>query len=154
MLKQGLAVVALLAMAGCASDQGGSQPAASNSSQPSQMAAQQAPTSAELAAYAGSHQYPQNDQTKNDIRAAALVNGDTIKIYNFGTDPIRDADVWVNRAFVRHVNAIAPGSSVAIHMSNLYNGVGQQFSATGDHVNVVQIEQDHSLQTLMGPAPE
>lgn len=154
MLKQGLAVVALLALAGCASDQGGSQPTASNGSQTSQMAASEGPTSAELAAYAGSHQYPQGEQTHSDIRAAALINGDMIKIYNFGTDPIRDADVWVNRAYVRHVNAIAPGSSVVIHTTNLYNAVGQQLAQKGDHVNIVQVEQDHTLQTLMGPAPQ
>lgn len=153
MLKQGLALTALLVMAGCASDQGGSQPAASNSAQ-SQMAAPSAPTSAELAAYAGSHQYPQSEQARNDIRAAALIAGDTIKIYNFGTEAITDADVWVNRAFVRHINAIAPGSSTAINMSHLYNGVGQQFAASGAHVNIVQIEQDHTLQTLMGPAAQ
>lgn len=154
MLKQGLAVAALLIMTGCASDQGGSEPAASSGQQSAQVAAQQPPTTAELAAYAGSHQYPQGEQTRSDIRAAALVNGDTIKIYNFSTDPIRDADVWVNRAYVRHVNAIAPGSSVAIHTNHLYNGVGQQFAAKGEHVNIVQIEQDHNLQTLMGPAAE
>lgn len=153
MLKQGLAIMALLVMAGCASDQG-SQPAASSGSQSSQVAPLQPPTSAELAAYAGSHQYPQGEQTRNDIRAAALVSRDMIKIYNFSTDTIRDADVWVNRAYVRHISAIAPGSSVAIHTTNLYNGVGQQFADKGEHVNIVQIDQDHNLQTLMGPAAE
>lgn len=153
MLKQGLAVMALLVMAGCASDQGGSQASSSNP-QSSQMAGPQAPSSAELAAYAGSHQYPQNEQTGNDLRAAALVNGDTIKIYNFGTQPIRDVDVWVNRTYVRHVNAIGPGSGISLNTSNLYNSVGQQLSTKGDRVNLVQIEQDHSLQTLMGPIQE
>jgi hypothetical protein len=152
MIKQGLALAVLLFVAGCA-DQA-PQSASSSGSQSSQTATSQGPTSAELAAYAGSHQYPQSEQAHSDIRAAALVNGDVIKIYNFGTEPIRDADIWVNRAFVRHVNAIAPGSSVSINTSNLYNAVGQQFSAKGEHVNLVQVERDHSLENLMGPANE
>ena len=153
MLKHGLGLAAVLIMAGCAADQGGSsQPQAVSVS--SQSAAPQPPSTAELAAYAGSHQYPQNAKAGSELRAAALVNGNVIKIYNFGTEPIRDADVWVNRAFVRHVSAIAPGSSVVIPMSHLYNSVGQQFSARGEHVNLVQVEQDHTLQNLMGPANE
>lgn len=153
MTKQGLALAAVLVMAGCAADEGGSsQPRAVSVS--SQSATAQPPTTAELAAYAGSHQYPQNTQPRGELRAAALVNGDVIKIYNFGTEPIRDADIWVNRAFVRHVGAIAPGSSIVIPMSHLYNSVGQQFSARGEHVNLVQVEQDHALENLMGPANE
>jgi hypothetical protein len=151
MIKQVVTVAALMALAGCASQ---SQP------QPSATQAQasdaQGPTGAELAAYAGSHQYPQTETARSDIRAAAIVNSDqgVIKIYNFGTDAIRDADIWVNRAYVRHVSAIAPGSSAMLRTSNLYNAVGQQFSAKGEHVNLVQVERDHELQTLMGPAAE
>lgn len=151
MLKHLITAAALMVGAGCAS-QAPSEPASTQA----QVSEQQGPTSAELAAYAGSHQYPQTETSRSDIRAAAIVNADhgVIKIYNFGTDAIRDADVWVNRAFVRHVSAIAPGSSATLHTSNLYNAVGQQFSAKGEHVNLVQIERDHALQTLMGPAAE
>jgi hypothetical protein len=152
MLKQVITAAALIvAVAGCAS-QAPSEPASTQA----QMSEQQGPTSAELAAYAGSHQYPQGEPAHSDARAAAIVNADhgVIKIYNFGTDAIRDADVWVNRAYVRHVSAIAPGSSATLRTANLYNAVGQQFSAKGEHVNLVQIERDHALQTLMGPAAE
>jgi hypothetical protein len=152
MIKQSVALAALLSIAGCASL--GTPPSSSAKSQAAQAPAPQPPTPPELAAYAGSHQYPLSEPAHSDIRAAALVNGDTIKIYNFGTDAIRDADIWVNRAFVQHVGAIAPGSSIAIHTSDLYNAVGQQFSAKGEHVNMVQVEQDHNLQNLMGPAAE
>lgn len=159
MIKQGLALVALLAMAGCAS-QSGSQPQAGAGSSPADQSAQatgpgaQMPSEAELAAYAGAHQYPATQPAQNNLRAAALVdaNQGIIKVYNFGTEPIRDADVWVNQSFVRHVNAIAPGTSVTLKMSNLYNGVGQQFSSRGEHVNLVQIQQGGTLSTLMGPA--
>jgi exo-beta-1,3-glucanase (GH17 family) len=151
MLKQVITAAALMiGAAGCAS-QAPSEPASTQA-----QASEQGPTSPELAAYAGSHQYPQTETARSDIRAAAIVNADqgVIKIYNFGTDAIRDADVWVNRAYVRHVSAIAPGSSATLRTANLYNAVGQQFSARGEHVNLVQIERDHALQTLMGPVAE
>ena len=86
----------------------------------------------------------------------AIVNADQglIKIYNFSNQAIREADVWVNQAFVRHINAIPPGSSITLQMSNLYNGVGQQFSQQAEHVNTVQVQTDHDMQTLWGPAPQ
>jgi hypothetical protein len=155
MIKQSLAVVAVLAMVGCASQ---SNTPATQSQMQASNSASAAPgqTQPELAAYAGAHQYPTSEPAKNDIRAAAIVSTDqgVIKIYNFGTQPIRDANVWVNQAYVRHVPAISPGTSVSIPMGNLYNGLGQQFAAQGEHVNLVQIEQDHDLETLMGPAPQ
>jgi len=163
MIKQALSLVAMLAMVGCAS-QGSQSPQANtgqgqwNNPQPALAGdtPPQTPNEAELAAYAGAHQYPSTMPARSDTRAAAIVDGSQklIKIYNFGTEPIRDADVWVNQAFVRHVNAIAPGSYVTVQMSNLYNGIGQQFSARGEHVNLVQIARDHEVQTLLGPAPQ
>jgi hypothetical protein len=159
MIKHALALVALAGLAGCAAQSGSQPQAASNSPQSSQMMAageSQGPNQAELAAYAGAHQYPSTQPAKNDLRAAAIIDASqgVIKIYNFGTEPIRDADVWINQAYVRHVNAIAPGSSVSVQMSNLYNGVGQQFSTRGEHVHLVQIHQDHGLYTLMGPVAQ
>jgi hypothetical protein len=153
MIKQTLALVAILTMAGCANES--TTPVSQSQAANSQWASQ-GQTQAELAAYAGAHRYPSSAQAKDDLRAAAIVNSDQgfLKIYNFGTQPIRDADVWVNQTFVKHIPAIAPGSSAVIQWSNLYNGLGQQFSAQGEHVNLVQIEQDHDLQTLMGPAAQ
>lgn len=155
MFKQALAIIALLALTGCASEN--TQPAQPRASAVAQAPPEpQVPSEAELAAYAGAHPFPASAPARTDIRAAAIVNADQhyIKIYNFGTDPIRDADVWVNRAFVRHVNAIAPGTSVTIQMANLYNGIGQQFSARGEHVQLVQIQRDQVVETLMGPASQ
>jgi hypothetical protein len=156
MIKQLMAVAAAVMISGCTSQSSNAPSQSQAKMQNSQMAPTPAPTEGELAAYAGAHPYPSSTPAKNELRAAAIVNADQgyIKIYNFGTHAIRDADVWVNQGFVRHVSAIGPGSNVTIQMSNLYNGVGQQFSARGEHVNLVQVEQDHELQTLMGPAPQ
>ena len=159
MIKHVIAAAALVAMAGCASDPKSSSQAGKPISQQTNATAQPASYNnsvAELAAYAGSHPYPTSLAAKNDLRAAAIISSDqgTIRIYNFGSQSIREADVWVNQGFVRHVTAIAPGSSVTIPMSNFYNAVGQQLAARGEHVNLVQVDQDHDLQTLMGPAPQ
>jgi hypothetical protein len=154
MIKQTLALAAALALGGCAA-QHPSETSGTPANPPPTVQAE-APTDAELAAYAGAHQYPTSQQAGHELRAAAIVNADAgyVKIYNFGSEPIRDADVWVNQSYVRHVNAIAPNSSVTIKTSNLYNGIGQQFSSRGEHFNLVQIHMDHALQTLMGPAPQ
>jgi hypothetical protein len=160
MLKHGLAVVMVSLLAGCASMDSTppAKPAAVVPSQSSDAIAQgqSSPSPAELAAYAGAHPYPTSLAARDDLKAAAIVNADTgiIKIYNFSSQAIREADVWVNQGFVRHINAIPPGSSITLQMSNLYNGVGQQFSARAEHVNLVQVQTDHDMQTLWGPAPQ
>ena len=153
MLKQFVAAAAMLVAVGCGSQ---SAPPSTQAQASQSLTAPQPPGPAELAAYAGGHQYPSSAPARSDLRAAAIVNAEqgVLKIYNFSTQPIRDADLWVNQAFVRHIGQIAPGSSVTVQFSNLYNSLGQQFSGRGDHVNLVQIEQDHNLQTLMGPAPQ
>lgn len=155
MLTKSLTLVAILAMVGCASQSSQSPQARSAASQQPASQAQE-PTQEELAAYAGAHPYPTGEPARNDLRAAAIVAADqgVIKIYNFGTDAIRDADVWVNHSFVRHISGIAPGTSISLPMANLYNGLGQPFPSRGEHVNVVQIQQGNTMQTLMGPAAQ
>ena len=156
MTKHLLAAMALAAIAGCSTES--PQPQSSNSNpQPVAVAPQpKAPTEAELAAYAGAHPYPTDQQAKGEVRAAAIVdkNDQVLKVYNFGTEPIRDANVWVNQAYVRHIDAIAPGSFVKVQMSHLYDATGQAFTAKNEHVMLVQLELDHQLHSVMGPAPE
>ena len=143
MLKQAILVLAAAGLVGCASDQSGRMTA-------------QAPTAPELAAYAGAHTYPTTQPAK-PLKAAAIVNRDRgiIKIYNFTSQPIQGADIWVNQAFVQHVNGVAPGSAPAVvRFSDLYNGLGQQFSTQNEQVRTVQIESNGNLYTLEGPAAD
>ena len=149
MLKQGFMLLAALAVAGCGSDVFGPGDQA-------RMTAQ-APTNAELAAYAGSHKYPATQPARDNLKAAAIVDSGrgVIKIYNFSNQPIQDADIWVNNSFVQHVRGIAPASApVTIRFSDLYNSLGQRFSAQNEHVNNVQIETGGNLYSVMGPAAE
>lgn len=145
MLKQAALLLAAATLIGCEST-------ASDSARLSA----QAPTAPELAAYAGAHKYP-SMQASRDLRAAAIVNRDrgVIKIYNFSSQPLSGVDVWVNQAFVQHLNGIAPGSApVVIRFTDLYNGLGQQFSSQNEQVHVVQLEADGHLYTLEGPAAD
>ena len=146
MLKQSLLLVAAVALVGCESLSGDNN---------ARLTAQ-APTAPELAAYAGAHKYPATQPAK-ELKAAAIVNRDrgTIKIYNFSNQPLQGVDVWVNQSFVQHLNGIAPGSApVVIRFSDLYNGLGQQFSSQNEQVHNVQIESGGNLYNLEGPAAD
>jgi hypothetical protein len=117
--------------------------------------ANNAPTMPQLAAYAASHPFPTTEPSDH-LRAAAIVNrsNGTIKIYNFSDRPIRDADIWVNKAFVQHVSGIAPNSSVVMPMNQLYDGLGQNFATVNAHVNTVQLQMSNEFYNLEGPASD
>ena len=120
----------------------------------------QAPTDAELAAYAGSHKYPATQPTTQpakELKAAAIVdrNRGVVKVYNFSDQPIQNADVWINHAYVEHLRGLAPASApVLIRFSDLYNSFGQRFSSQNEQVRTVQVEQNGELYSLLGPAAE
>src|SRR5882762_9194059 len=79
----------------------------------------------QLAALAAQSQYP-NKQPSDDLRVTALINkGDgTIKIINSTNQAINDAKLWVNSAFVTHVDTIPAKGVVSIKRENLYNRDG------------------------------
>jgi hypothetical protein len=156
MIRHCLAIAVVLMLTGCASQSAPPESNSAVSSQAQTPPTMTAPSPAELGAYAGSHPYPSSMPTREDLKAAAIVNTERgfIKIYNFSSDAIREADVWVNQGYVRHVSAIPPNSSITIPLNDLYNGVGQLFSARGEHVNRVEIQTDHDMQKLWGPSPQ
>jgi len=143
-----LALLAVIAAAGCSSNPFGPGDDA--------RLAAQAPTDAELAAYAGSHKYPATQPAK-ELKAAAIVdrNRGMIKVYNFSDQPIQDTDVWVNRSYVAHLRGIAAASApVQIRFSDLFNSLGQRFSSQNEQVRIVQVEENGTLYSLLGPAAE
>jgi hypothetical protein len=140
-----LAILIGLGLAGCQMDSSDTARMSTN-----------ARTVPELAAYAASHPYPATMPASDQVHAAAIVNrsNSTIKIYNFGTRPIRDAQVWINKAYVQHINGIAPSSSAIVRMDELYNGLGQTFLALNSTVSLVQLQTEDGLYTTLGPAAE
>jgi hypothetical protein len=144
MLRATLVLLAAGAVSGCAAS-ASFTPAMSSSSNQSET---------QLAAYAGRVAYPTTMPASNELKAAAMVTPDqkTLKVYNFGSQPIDNADIWVNGAFVYHVDNIAPQSSVTIPSAQLYNSVGASFASQGAPFSRVQIKTDAALYTLWGPA--
>lgn len=134
-----------LAAAGCAS-----------SNDDSARMSTQALTPPQLAAYAAAHPFPANATVADQLKVAAIVNrpASTIKIYNFDTRPIRDAEIWINKAYVQRVSGIAPNSSALIRFDELYNGLGQSFSNPIGPVSTVHIRMDGTIYSILGPAAE
>jgi hypothetical protein len=116
----------------------------------------QALTGPELAAYAASHPFPSTANTSDQFKLAAIVNKSaaTIKVYNFDNKPVRDAEIWVNKAYVQRVSGIAPNSSALIRFDQLYNGLGQAFSAPNGPVSTVNLRMDGTVYTVQGPSAE
>ena len=116
----------------------------------------QAATSPQLAAYAASHPFPNTVNASDQWKAAATVNraSGVIKVYNFDTRPIRDAEIWINKAYVQRVSGIAPNSSALIRFDELYNGLGQSFANPSSPVSTVYIRMDGNVYNVMGPAAE
>ena len=112
-------------------------------------------TPTELAAYAGNARFPQT-QPVMEPTVAALVSRDnrTLKLYNFGKQPIRNVDVWINGSFVKRIGGIAPQSKVVINTTEIYNGLGHTLASRGEEVSRVQIDDRGRLSTLMGPLAE
>ena len=146
MWKQSTAMLAVLTIVGCASNESGDG---------ARMTAAE-PTRTELAAAAARAKYPTTMPAKEAHHAFALVNRGNgyIKIYNMGSEPITDAKVWVNGAFMQHVNGIGPKSSAIVRFGDLYNSLGKNFNSLGEPVSQVQIETDGQLLTLQGPASD
>lgn len=142
-----IALAAAVTLVGCAPKNDGSQD--------KQTALAKTPT--ELAAYAGHTAYPATMPASNDLRAAAIIGskGDVLKIYNFSSTPLRNVDVWVNGAYVQHVDGIpAQQNSVSIKTEDLYNGLGKSFASQKEPVSRVQIRTMDGFYNVMGPAAE
>ncbi len=112
-------------------------------------------TPTELAAYAGNARFPET-QPVGELRVAAVMSRDkkSLKLYNFGTENIRDTRVWVNGSYVKRIGGVAPLSSVTISANELYNGLGHTLATRGEEVSRVQLQTMDRLYNLMGPVTE
>ncbi len=156
MIRKTLCMLALVTVAGC-SNMDHSSASGTNSSDPNATKMSNTePTSEQLAAYAGGHLFPATQPARDDLRAAAIISADrsTLKVYNFSKEPIKEANVWVNGAFVGRINGIAPLSSVVIKTKDLYNSLGQNFVSTASTATRIQIQADGELSNVLGPATE
>src|SRR3954467_2982970 len=109
----------------------------------------------QLAAFAAQSQVP-NKQASDDLRATALINkGDnSIKIINSTQQSINDAKLWVNGAYVTHVDTIPARGVVTVKRENLYNRDGINLSKANVGITKVQLEQGDKFYNLEGPVFE
>jgi len=109
----------------------------------------------QLAAFAAQSQYP-NKQAADDLRVAALVDRKegTIKIINSTSQALTDAKLWVNGAFVTHVDTIPARGLVTIKRENLYDRNGIPLAKSNAGISKVQLEVGDKFYNLEGPAFE
>ena len=109
----------------------------------------------QLAAFAAQSQYP-NKQASDDLRAAALVDRKegTIKIINSTSQSLTDAKLWVNGAFVTHVDTVPARGIVTIKRENLYDHNGIPLAKANAGISKVQLEVGDKFYNLEGPAFE
>lgn len=115
----------------------------------------QAPTDTELAAYAARTKYPDLQPT-DDLRVAALISPDrsSVKIYNFTNQPLPNVDVWVNKAWLQHVDGIGANGSVIIKTADLYNAFGKTFASQSEPLTKVQLKIGDHFYNTMGPVAQ
>ena len=143
-IRGSLALGAAAALAGCAGGGGGEF---GTGGRPL--------TDTQLAAWSARSEYPAQAQPSNELRAAAIVTRDknTIKVYNFSDQPIRNAKLWVNKSYVTQVD-IAPMGKAVIRTDRFFNGLGNSFASQKQEVSQVQLETADAFYELMGPATE
>ena len=109
----------------------------------------------QLAAFAAQSQYP-NKQASDDLRAAALIDRKegTIKIINSTSQALTDSKLWVNGAFVTHVDTIPARGMLTIKRENLYDRNGISLAKANAGITKVQLEQGDKFYNLEGPAFE
>jgi hypothetical protein len=112
----------------------------------------------QLAAYAAKNPYPADKTAKDNLQLTAVVNHSTgnITVRNFGTGPIEDFRLWVNQAYVMHVDRIEPGTSRVFSLSDLYSSGGDSLKDTSpEQIHKVQIQtSEGKLWNVQGPQVE
>ena len=109
----------------------------------------------QLAAFAAQSQYP-NKQASDDLAVAALIKGKDgdIKIINTTQQAITDAKLWVNGAFVTHIDTIPAKGTISVQRENLFNRDGISLAKASNGINRIQLEVGDKLNNVHGPAFE
>jgi hypothetical protein len=150
MLRQTLLLAAAAALAGCETSARIAPVAGKD---------KPAPLQTQLAAFAANpdNHYPTDAKASDDLRAAAVIDrkANTIKIYNFMSDPITNAKVWVNGTHVYQISSIPAKQSKTLQRSLFYDKTGVSLASVNTPVTQVQLQTgDGALANLEGPVFE
>jgi hypothetical protein len=106
-----------------------------------------------FAAYGASTTYPSNipGDTAPSIGVEVQPDSKTLRVLNFGKETIGSADVWVNGAYVHHIDGVAPSSYQKLDLNEFFDHSGDDFTASNATVQTVQISAGGKLWTLLGP---
>lgn len=138
------ASLSILLIVGCSSDN-------STSSNASGAAG---PTDTERAAYAASVHFPSEAPMTSEIAAVSMPAEHAVKLYNFSTRPLRNVNVWINQAFVMHLNGIPARGSVTLNTANFYNALGSSLVKENQGIRQIVINSDEGVYSVMGPLSE
>ncbi len=149
MLHKTLAVLAIAGLTGCASD--GGFAGFGDSRERTEQRAQ-------MAAFAASeeNQYPDNVNVSEDLAVAGIVNqkDNTIRIFNFSDQTLRNAKLWINQSFVYRIDNVPANSSTRVPFSGLYNSDGRTFTDVRAPITSIQLQVDDTMYRVQGPAYE
>jgi hypothetical protein len=109
---------------------------------------------AHLAAFAANSTYPgATTQPSNDLKLGAQIppNSNNIQLVNYGDEAVAPSDVWVNGAYVQHVQSIPPHGALNLIKSDFYSKGGDRLDQSGATVSQVQIDINGKLYNVLGP---
>jgi hypothetical protein len=143
MFRQTLLALAVLAIVGCEASTK-LDPFANKSTEPAQ-----------LAAYAATAKYPTDAQPKDGPKVAVLDRDDSIRLINFGNEPVRNANIWVDGMFVHRIELLPAMGSVTLNKSVFYDGTGRALNkAQSTPMRVTLQEGDNNLFSTLGPVKD
>lgn len=92
--------------------------------------------------------YPVDRHTTQTVDMQVFRSGPRIEIVNATANSYHDFDLWVNRRYVHHIEALPAGESLTLSLWDFFDERGERFNAGGffrttepTPVRLVQIEQ-------------
>ena len=105
---------------------------------------------AQSAAYASTAKVPTTAPAKS-ADMAAIVDGGTLKIYNFTDKTVSDAVVWINGLYVAKVGDVGPMMVKKVDFSKFYSASGTVLNTDNNPPKSVVVESGMGVHTLLGP---
>lgn len=75
--------------------------------------------------------YPADRHTTNTLDMQVFRNGSEIEIVNTTAHSYDNFDLWVNRRFVHHIDALPAGASLTLSLWDFFDERGERFNAGG-----------------------
>jgi hypothetical protein len=87
----------------------------------------------------------------SDSKVAAIIDGSTLKIYNFTPTNWDDVAVWINGLYVAKVDSIPAMTETSVDFSKFYSSMGVNLNTDKTGVKTVTVESGNAVYSLLGP---